>query len=52
MSGFRWIFNVLVENPGELINHSTVLTRVSTVFTVENVENFSLICTKNTAAKK
>ena len=45
-SGLREYFNLHVEKSRKLINHSTELTVISTVFTVENVENYSLICTK------
>ncbi len=38
-SGFDSVFNSIVENCIKLINHSTILTAVSTVFTVEIVEN-------------
>lgn len=43
----REYFNLHVEKSRKLINHSTELTVISTVFTVENVENYSLICTKS-----
>ena len=46
-SGLRWNFNWNVEKCWKIINHSTDLTVLSTVFTVEKVENFSPICTNS-----
>ena len=51
LRGFAGLRKDYVEKTEKVINHSTVLTGLSTVFTVEKVENFSPICTKNTAAR-